>query len=38
MSSEVPVYEEMPSIDRISAVIAERDRQISVRDQQIAAT
>jgi len=35
MSGEVPVYEDMPSIDRLSAVIAERDRQISKRDRQI---
>jgi SM-20-related protein len=36
MSIEVPTFDEMPSIDRISALVAERDRQISVRDQQIA--
>ena len=34
MSGEVPVYEDMPSIDRLSAVIAERDRQITERDRQ----
>ena len=33
--SEVPGYEDMPSIDRLSAVVAERDRQISERDRQI---
>jgi Polysaccharide pyruvyl transferase/2OG-Fe(II) oxygenase superfamily len=36
MSGEVPVHEDMPSIDRLSAVITERDRQISARDKQIA--
>ena len=35
MSGGVPVYEDMAGIDRLSAVIAERDRQISERDRQI---
>ena len=36
MSGEVPNYQDMPSIDRLNAVIAERDIQITERDHRIA--